>query len=393
MKIVVNRSRGWNRVAVDVPIARRPGRGSRARGVPSRRRRDERRAGLEGANARRSFEVWGFEALGPRICRSGWWCARVPGPTCTRRRASCAPATAARAAPKRASVQRSARDHPDEAAGTPWSDALPREEIERVTLRIYDTLTAREARVRAGQRPGRAGMYVCGMTVQDQAARRAHPRLALGRSHAALPRCTSVTRSRTSTTSPTSTTRSSSARTARACEYGAVSERNIEAYLRYRRSPQHPARHDLPARHAPHRRDPGADRSADRARATPMPPAATSTSRCARSPTTASCQAGTSTTCARARASRSARPSAIRSTSRCGRAPSPASPRGRARGAGAPRLAHRVLGDEHEVPGRDLRHPRRRAGPDLPAPRERDRPVARPRPAGRSPTSGPRTAW
>jgi cysteinyl-tRNA synthetase len=40
-----------------------------------------------------------------------------------------------------------------------------------------------------------------------------------------------------------------------------------------------------------------------------------------------------------------------------------------------PRLAHRMLGDERASPGRDLRHPWRRARPDLPAPRERDRPV------------------
>ena len=42
-------------------------------------------------------------------------------------------------------------------------------------------------------------------------------------------------------------------------------------------------------------------------------------------------------------------------------------------GAGRPGLAHRVLG--HVVPraGRDLRHPRRRLGPAVPAPRERDR--------------------
>ena len=38
-------------------------------------------------------------------------------------------------------------------------------------------------------------------------------------------------------------------------------------------------------------------------------------------------------------------------------------------------LAHRVLGDEHEVPRRVVRHPHRRRRPDLPAPRERDRPV------------------
>lgn len=46
-----------------------------------------------------------------------------------------------------------------------------------------------------------------------------------------------------------------------------------------------------------------------------------------------------------------------------------------------PRVAHGVLGHEHQVPGRAVRHPRRRHGPDVPAPRVRDRPVhGRPRP-------------
>ena len=60
-------------------------------------------------------------------------------------------------------------------------------------------------------------------------------------------------------------------------------------------------------------------------------------------------------------------------------------------GRGA-RLAHRVLGHGDEAPRRDDRHPRRRAGPDLPAPRERagaERGRAR---ASRSRTTGPRTA-
>ncbi len=38
-------------------------------------------------------------------------------------------------------------------------------------------------------------------------------------------------------------------------------------------------------------------------------------------------------------------------------------------------LAHRVLRDGEQVPRQDHRHPLRRSGPDLPAPRERDRPV------------------
>ena len=49
-------------------------------------------------------------------------------------------------------------------------------------------------------------------------------------------------------------------------------------------------------------------------------------------------------------------------------------------GQGPSGLAHRVLGDVRALSRRGLRHPWRRARPDLPAPRERDRPVAlRPR--------------
>ena len=57
-------------------------------------------------------------------------------------------------------------------------------------------------------------------------------------------------------------------------------------------------------------------------------------------------------------------------------------------GPGRPGLARRVLGHEHEVPGRDLRPPLRRRGPDLPAPRERDRPERVARPASPSSTPG-----
>ncbi len=46
------------------------------------------------------------------------------------------------------------------------------------------------------------------------------------------------------------------------------------------------------------------------------------------------------------------------------------------RGAGASRLAHRMLGDVVEASGRDLRHPRRRHRSRLSAPRERDRAIA-----------------
>ena len=57
-------------------------------------------------------------------------------------------------------------------------------------------------------------------------------------------------------------------------------------------------------------------------------------------------------------------------------------------GAGPAWLAHRVLGHEHEAPGRALRHPRRRPRPGLPAPRERARAVGVATAASRSPRTG-----
>ena len=61
-------------------------------------------------------------------------------------------------------------------------------------------------------------------------------------------------------------------------------------------------------------------------------------------------------------------------------------------GARAAGLAHRVLGHEHEVPGRALRHPRRRPRPGLPPPRERAGPVRVLYRASRSPRTGCTTA-
>ena len=83
-----------------------------------------------------------------------------------------------------------------------------------------------------------------------------------------------------------------------------------------------------------------------------------------------------STTCAPARASRSTRPSATRSTSCCGRRPSPASRRGTRRGAtGGPGWHIECSAMSCAAARRALRHPRRRRGPAVPAPRERDRAV------------------
>ena len=137
-----------------------------------------------------------------------------------------------------------------------------------------------------------------------------------------------------------------------------------------------------PQGHRAHPADHRADRAADREGRAPTRSTATSTSRSAASRTTASSRARTSTTCRPARASRSTSASATRSTSRSGRRPSRASRPGTARGARAARAgtssARRwrceYLGETIDLHGggKDL---------DLPAPRERDRPVARPPPA------------
>ena len=63
-------------------------------------------------------------------------------------------------------------------------------------------------------------------------------------------------------------------------------------------------------------------------------------------------------------------------------------------GTGPPRLAHRVLGDGAPLPRRAVRHPRRRRRPDLPPPRERDRPVrGRVRRRAASRATGCTRAW
>ena len=62
-------------------------------------------------------------------------------------------------------------------------------------------------------------------------------------------------------------------------------------------------------------------------------------------------------------------------TSRCGRRSGRMRSAGTRASAGASRLAHRVLGDEHGAARRELRHPLRRRRQHLSAPRERDRPV------------------
>ena len=77
----------------------------------------------------------------------------------------------------------------------------------------------------------------------------------------------------------------------------------------------------------------------------------------------------------KARGWRCATRSAIPPTLRCGRVPNRSIfCAGPVPGVGLSGLAHRVLGHGHEVPGRDLRHSRRRAGEHLSPQRVRDRP-------------------
>ena len=123
-------------------------------------------------------------------------------------------------------------------------------------------------------------------------------------------------------------------------------------------------------------RDGRADASGSSSAGTPTRPAATSTSRCAPSPTTGRCPASGSTRSPRARPTcggkRDPRDFTLWKGAKPGEPswPTPWGPR-------PSRLAPGVLGDGHRLPRRRVRHPRRRARPGLPAPRERARPVAR----------------
>ena len=111
------------------------------------------------------------------------------------------------------------------------------------------------------------------------------------------------------------------------------------------------------------------------------------------SPATASSRANRSTTCAPASAWRSTPPSRIRSISCSGSAPSRTSRPGRRRwGDGRPGWHIECSAMSCELLGRDLRHPRRRPGPAVPAPRERDRAVRRRQRRASSSTTGCTTA-
>ena len=92
---------------------------------------------------------------------------------------------------------------------------------------------------------------------------------------------------------------------------------------------------------------------------------------------TASCRASRSTSCAPASAWPCSTTRRTRWTSCCGRRPSPTSPPTRSGtapdGPGRPGWHIECSAMSCATAGRDLRHPRRRPGPAVPAPRERDR--------------------
>ena len=250
-----------------------------------------------------------------------------------------------------------------------------------MALRIYDTLT-REKREFAPVAPGRVGDVRLRHDRPGQAARRPHPRR---RSSGDLMRRYlehlgfEVTYVYNFTDVDDKIIERANAGGPR--RITAVSERNIDAYLRYADLHNILPRDALPARDAAHPRDPRPDRAADRRRATPTRRAATSTSRCARRPTTESSRAATSTTCARAtrievgEAKRDPLDFALWKGAKPGE-PAWESPWG----PGRPGWHIECSAMSMKYLGRALRHPRRRAGPDLPAPRERDRPVRSRRP-------------
>ena len=210
----------------------------------------------------------------------------------------------------------------------------------RVTLRLHDTAT-RTVRAFEPLRPGHAGVYVCGPTVQAAPhvghlrsggrLRRAAP-LAARERHAGHLR---------SATSPTSTTRSSTtSRTPRRAVVGARDPQQRAFDGRVRRGAGAAARPSSRASPGTSRRSSRWCRAHRRARARVRSRTATSTSRCAASRATARCPGSRPTPCAPARRpSRTATPatSATRWTSRCGRPPSPASRPGPRRGARAAR--------------------------------------------------------
>ena len=244
-----------------------------------------------------------------------------------------------------------------------------------MSLRIYDTRAGQEGPVRAARCPARSAC-TSAASPSTTSPRRARAHAGRLRRDRALPARARATRSPSSATSPTSTTRSSARAEAErrtAARSRATTPRSMNADMRgARRAPA-----DVRAAgHRAHRRDHRDHRAARGAAASPTPAGGdvyfAVGGFAAYGKLSASSidelQAG-----ARIEVDeRKREPARLRAVEgrQAGRAVV-----GEPVGQGPAGLAHRVLGDGAPLPRRAVRHPRRRRGPHLPAPRERDRPV------------------
>ena len=251
-----------------------------------------------------------------------------------------------------------------------------------VTLRLFDSLT-RELRDFVPVVPGKAGIYICGLTTQAP-PHIGHVRFAvafdmlrrwLTRGHG-LRRHLHPQRHRHRRQDPRQVGRERE-------PWWALAYR-IELETR-RRATTRSACCRRPTSRAPPATCPrcveligGPHRARPRVRGAATA-AATSTSTCAAGRPTASSPARSVDDMEPTPRTPTRAASATRATSRCGRARKAERARDRdvalAVGRGPPGLAHRVLGDGAQVPRRHVRHPRRRPRPALPAPRERAGPV------------------
>ena len=195
-----------------------------------------------------------------------------------------------------------------------------------MTLRIHNTLT-RATETFTPIEPGHVApvrLRHHDLRPLPHGPRALHDRL---RRRAALAARRSAIASPTCATSPTSTTRSSSRALERGISIRALTDEMIAAMHAGHRRARHRAADARAARHRVRAADAGDDRHArGQGPRLPQLATATSTSRCASSPATASCRASRSTSCAPASAWRCSTARRTRSTSCCGRRPRPSEP-------------------------------------------------------------------
>ena len=247
-----------------------------------------------------------------------------------------------------------------------------------MSLRIYNTLSRALEAFRPIE-PGHVRMYVCGMTVYDLLPHRPCAHDDGVRRGAALAARRSGYASPTCATSPTSTTRSSSARSRTAMPIRALTDAHDRGDARGRRRARHRAARPRAARHRIRAADARHDRRARATRAWPTGPTNGDVNYAVRKlPRLRQALGQVARRAARRRARRGARRQARPARLRA------------VEGGQAERAGGRQVGQRRRRragPGwhiecsamcvraarRDLRHPRRRRGPAVPAPRERDR--------------------